>query len=465
MPPASRPSKQDPFNKPFPCVIELENAVIGALLLESTAFSRIENILTNSDMFSQLDNRTLFKTIQTMYHANESIDMLTVKQKLSSLGKINEAGGDLCIFHKMRNIISSAHIEYHSCIIQQKWMQRQVMLQSLQTYTNASDDTFDIADVMDCLSTSIYNIQSNAFSNQSPPLSDVISATVKTINSNMIRGDKLLGISTGFTSLNEITLGFQKSDFVVIAARPAMGKTAFLGTISKHISVDQQTGCAVFSLEMSAEQLMMRYFSLASGVNFQNIRSGNLSPEELRDFDRSVQTMINSKLIIDDTPALSIEEFRSKLKHMVRTRDVQIAFIDYLQLMTAKSHQFGTRQEEVSFISKALKAVAKELNIPIIALSQLNRDTENKAAEGVRPKLSNLRESGAIEQDADIVCFIHRPEYYGVKSETINNKSVDWTGKAEIIIAKHRNGSTGNITLRFNSQVVQFADDTESRPF
>lgn len=465
MSPTPRQSKQAPFNKPFPSVPEFENAVIGALIIESAAFPRIENILTDADMFSQLDNRLIFEAIQIMYYANENIDILTVKQKLSALGKLNDAGGDYCIFHKTRNIMSSAHIEYHSRIIQQKWMQRQVMLQSIRTLANASDDTYDIADVIDNLNTSIYNIQSRVFSNQYLPLREVITTTVNSINSNMNRGNKLLGISTGFTLLNDITLGFQNSDLVVIAARPAMGKTAFVGTISKHISVDHHIGCAVFSLEMSAEQLMMRYFSLVSGVNFQNIRSGNFSHDELRNFDQSVQVMINSKLIIDDTPALSVEEFRNKLKHMVRAEGVKIAFIDYLQLMTAKSSKFGTRQEEVSFISKALKAVAKELNIPIVALSQLNRETESKAAEGIRPKLSNLRESGAIEQDADIVCFIHRPEYYGVKTETINNKSIDWTGKAELIIAKHRNGITGNIILRFNSQIVQFADDIESGPF
>lgn len=444
--------------RPFPCVPDLEDVVIGALQFEGDAFSRIESILTDPEMFSRSDNRIIFETIRSMYFNNEVIDMLTIREKIRSIGKLEEAGGDYNIANKVRNLYSSAHIETHARIIQQKWMQRQVMCRSLQAYDQASDDTFDISDVIEDLNKSIYDIQALVFCGQFLPLEEIVRATNRTVNANMSRGDELLGISSGIHLLDEIMLGFQDSDFIVIAARPAMGKTAFVGTISKYISVDKGIGCAVFSLEMSAQQLMMRYFSMVSGVEFQKIRRGSFSKSELSSYDIAVQRMLQSKLIIDDTPSLSIEEFRSKIKHMVRTQGVKIAFIDYLQLMTVRTTKFSTRQEEVSYISKVLKSIAKELNIPVIALSQLNRETETKASEGARPKLSNLRESGAIEQDADIVCFIHRPEYYGLKTEIIDGKTVNWTGKAEIIIAKHRNGVTGSITLDFKSKAMLFSD-------
>lgn len=445
-------------DKTFPCDQDLENAVIGAIVLESNAFTRIEDILISPDIFSALDNRIIFETVRQMYNSNLNVDILTVRNQLKSLGKLEEAGGDLCIVRKISNIASSVHLEFHARIIQQKWIQRQIMLQALQTYSHASDDTFDIADVIEELNNSIYNIQSATFSGQYPSLKEIIESTTEIIKANMIKGTETLGIPSGFIDLDAITLGFQCTDFIVIAARPAMGKTAFVGSISKYISVDQGVGCAVFSLEMSATQLMMRYFSLLSGIEFQDIRRGRLIGDQLLDYDRAVNRMIHSKLIVDDTPSLSIEEFRSKLKHMVRTQGVKIAFIDYLQLMTVKVGKFGNRQEEVSFISKRIKSIAKELNIPIIALSQLNRETEAKASDGVRPKLSNLRESGAIEQDADLVCFIHRPEYYGVKVESTAAGTIDWTNKAEIIIAKHRNGMTGSISLSFLGRTVQFAN-------
>ena len=464
-----RSSSTDPdqgiINRVYPSAPELEDAVIGALMLESSAFPIIENILTTPDIFSQLDNRILFTAIQQMYYANEPIDMLTVVQKIISLGKLKEVGSHVGICRKIDKVATSAHIEFHSRVIQQKWMQRQVMLQSLKTYANASDNTQDIDDVISELNTSIYNIQSVTFNGQYPPLSDIIVATNTTIESNMTRGGELLGISSGLTALDKITLGFQNTDFIVIAARPAMGKTALLGTLSKNIAADQQIGCAVFSLEMSSQQLMMRYFSLTSGIDFRNIQCGNFSQSQFKAYDQSIQTMLNSKLIIDDTAALSVEELSGKLKHLVRTQNIKIAFIDYLQLMTVRNSKFSTRQEEVSFISKSLKALAKQLNIPIIALSQLNRDIDSKAAEGARPKLSHLRESGAIEQDTDLVCFIHRPEYYGVKTETTNGTTIDWTNKAELIIAKHRNGATGNITLRFNGNITKFTDEQSSNPF
>lgn len=447
------------FNKVFPCAPQAEDAVIGALIIESEAYSHIEDILDNPDIFSDNSNRVLFSAIQEMYYNNEPIDLITIKSKLDTLGKLDEIGGMITITKKTYNVVSSAHIEAHAHLIKEKWMQRQVMLKSMEAYRNASDNTCEISEVMDYLSNNIYKIQTSAFRGQYRSLKDIIQSTVDMIQENGAKSDSLLGIPSGLRTLDEKTLGFQNTDFLVIAARPAMGKTALLGTITKYISVDLQTGCAVFSLEMSARQLMMRYFSLISGISLHNILTGNISPVNKPAYDRAVQAMSNSKLIIDETPSLSIEEFRNKLKYMVRTAGVKIAFIDYLQLMTVKGIKANNRQEEVSHISKMIKSMAKELNIPIVALSQLNREVDAKGADGGRPKLSNLRESGAIEQDADLVCFIHRPEYYNITTENIKGQTFNWVNKAEIIIAKHRNGETGSVIINFNKDKVQFSDD------
>ena len=262
------------------------------------------------------------------------------------------------------------------------------------------------------------------------------------------------GVPSGFTHLDRLTLGWQPSDLIIIAARPSMGKTAFVLSLARNVAVDFQKGVAFFSLEMSAEQLMMRLIVGESGLDSRDVRNGQLTPDQWKHLETSIKPLAAAPLFIDDTPALSIYEFRSKARRLKTQYDIQLVIIDYLQLMTAQTDSRGNREQEVAMISRSLKAIAKELNIPIIALSQLNRSVESRGGNK-RPQLSDLRESGAIEQDADLVAFIHRPEYYGL---TVDEDGAPTQGMAEIIVAKHRNGAVDTIKLRFRKEQAKFMD-------
>ena len=349
---------------------------------------------------------------------------------------------------------SSAHIEYHARIIAQKYLARELITFTSGIQSKAFDETLDVDDLMQEAEGKLFEISQRNMKKDYTQINPVISEAYQLIQKAAARADGLSGLESGFTKLDKMTSGWQNSDLIIIAARPAMGKTAFVLSMAKNIAVNFRNPVALFSLEMSNVQLVNRLISNVCEIPSEKIKSGQLAAYEWQQLDYKLKDLIDAPLYVDDTPSLSVFELRTKARRLVREHGVRIIIIDYLQLMNASGMAFGSRQEEVSTISRSLKGLAKELNIPIIALSQLNRGVENREGiEGKRPQLSDLRESGAIEQDADMVCFIHRPEYYKIFQDDHGN---DLRGMAEIIIAKHRNGAVGDVLLRFKGEYTRF---------
>ena len=451
---ATRPVKQtDDYGHLQPQAPELEAAVLGALMIEKDAYPLISEIL-RPESFYEYRHQLLYKAIQTLAVGQKPIDILTVAQQLRSTGELDEVGGPVYISQLAGKVNSSAHIEYHARIIAQKFLARELITFTSGIQTKAFDETQDVEDLMQEAEGKLFAISQQNMKNDYTQINPVIQAAYEQLKIAASRDSGLSGLSTGFHELDRYTSGWQNSDLVIIAARPAMGKTAFVLSMAKNIAVNNREPVAMFSLEMSNVQLVNRLITNVCEIPGEKIKSGQLAPYEWGQLDSNINALIDAPLYVDDTPSLSIFELRTKARRLVREHGVKLIIIDYLQLMNASGASFGSRQEEVSTISRSLKGLAKELNIPIIALSQLNRGVESREGiEGKRPQLSDLRESGAIEQDADMVCFIHRPEYYKIFQDEKGN---DLHGVAEIIIAKHRNGAVGDVRLRFVGQYARF---------
>ena len=367
---------------------------------------------------------------------------------------MESAGGALYIAELSEKVASAAHIEYHSRIIAQKYLARELISFSSQISQNAFDETIDVDDLMQETEGKLFEISQRNVKKDVIQINPVIKEALENIQIAANRKDGMSGLPTGFKELDTLTSGWQKSDLIIIAARPAMGKTALVLSMAKNIALDFEQPIAIFSLEMSNVQLVNRLIVNVCQIKGESIKSGRLSDDEWERLDKNHKLLYNSPIYIDDTPSLSVFELRTKARRLVREHNVKALIIDYLQLMNASGMNFGSREQEVSMISRSLKGLAKELNIPIIALSQLNRGVESRVGnEGKRPQLSDLRESGAIEQDADIVCFIHRPEYYRITEDENGNSLV---GIAEIIVAKHRNGPTGIAHMKFDNEYARF---------
>ena len=339
-------------------------------------------------------------------------------------------------------------------ILAKKSLARQLISYASRIETMAFDDTVDPDELMQEAEGKLFELSQTNMKSDYTQIDPVLDEAMKILQQAAQNSDGLTGIPSGFTKLDDITSGWQKSDLVIIAGRPAMGKTSFALSIAKNIAVDYQEPIAFFSLEMNNVQLANRLMSNVCEISGSKILSGQLSPDEWVRLDKNLRKLSGKPIYIDDTPGLSIFELRTKARRLVREKGVKIIMIDYLQLMNANGMRFGNRQEEVSTISRSLKGLAKELNIPILALSQLNRTAEKREGDdGKRPQLSDLRESGAIEQDADMVLFVHRPEYYRIYQDEKGN---DTRGKAQIIIAKHRKGATGDVLLTFKGEYTRF---------
>ncbi len=444
-----------------PQALELEAAVLGSVMVEHDALSEIGDILS-PESFYDPRHQMIYKAVSDLYIKDRPVDMLTVMEELRSNGNLEEVGGPMYIAKLCDTVTGSVNVEYYALIIAQKYLARQLITYTSKIQTKAFDETTDIDELMQETEAGLFNITQSNKKKDYTQIDPVIREAWDMVNAAAKRPDGLSGISSGFHDMDKITSGWQKSDLIIIAARPAMGKTAFALSMAKNIAVDQEIPMALFSLEMSNVQLMNRVITNVCEIESEKLRSGKLAPYEWGQLDYNIKKLYKKPLYLDDTPGLSIYELRSKARRLVREHDIKIIMIDYLQLMTAmvKGNRFGSRQEEVSSISGSLKGLAKELNIPIIALSQLNRAVENReGVEGKRPQLSDLRESGAIEQDADIVCFIHRPEYYHIY-KTEDGK--DLRGKAEIIIAKHRNGAVADVLLNFKNKFARFENPDDN---
>lgn len=443
----------DDYGHLQPQAPELEEAVLGALMIERDAYSLVSEIL-KPESFYEHRHQLIYQAIQTLAISQKPIDILTVQEQLRTMGSLDEVGGAVHIAQLAGKVNSSAHIEYHARIIAQKFLARELITYTSEIQTKAFDETNDVDDLMQEAEGKLFAISQQNMKKDYTQIDPVIREAYDQLKLAASRDSGLSGLATGFYALDKYTSGWQKSDLVIIAARPAMGKTAFVLSMAKNIAVNNRKPVALFSLEMSNVQLVNRLITNVCEIPGEKIKSGQLAPYEWAQLDSNINSLFEAPLYVDDTPSLSIFELRTKARRLVREHKVELIIIDYLQLMNASGASFGSRQEEVSTISRSLKGLAKELNIPIIALSQLNRGVESREGiEGKRPQLSDLRESGAIEQDADIVCFIHRPEYYKIYQD---EKGADLRGLAEIIIAKHRNGAVGDVRLRFVGNYARF---------
>lgn len=451
------PTSNNILGKLPPQAIDLEEAVLGALMLEKDALSSVIDIL-KPEVFYKDAHQRIFKTIHWLFEKTSPVDILTVTAQLRAQGDLEMVGGAYYITELTNRVASAANIEYHARIIIQKFIQRELIRISTEIITSAYEDTTDVLDLLDKAEKNLFDIAQNNLRRDSRKMDDILRETLKEIEALKDKKDGLTGVASGFTDLDRMTSGWQKSDLVIIAARPAMGKTAFVLTCARNAAVDFDKPVVVFSLEMSSVQLVNRLVSGETEIEQEKIRKGTLEEWEWQQIHSKIGRLEQAPLIIDDTPALNIFEFRAKCRRLKSQYDIQLIIIDYLQLMHGKSADGkggGNREQEIGSISRALKSVAKELNVPVIALSQLSRAVESRPGASKRPMLSDLRESGSIEQDADMVLFLYRPEYYGMEVDEDNNPT---KGVGEVIIAKHRNGETGIVRLKFVGKFVKFQD-------
>ena len=431
---------------------ELEEAVLGALMLEKDAYSIVSEIL-KPECFYEKAHEKIYAAIVDLALSQRPVDMLTVTEQLKKRGELEDVGGPFYISQLTSKVASSAHIEYHARIIAQKYLARELISFTAMIQGKAFDETLDVEDLMQEAEGKLFEISQRNVKKDVTQINPVIKDAMEMLQKAALQKEGLSGLRTGFEGLDKMTSGWQNSDLIIIAARPAMGKTAFVLSMAKNMAVNFNTPVALFSLEMSNVQLVNRLIVNVCEIPGEKIKSGRLESYEWEQLDFKIKELYDAPIFVDDTPSLSVFELRTKARRLVREHGIKCIIIDYLQLMNASGMNFGSREQEVSTISRSLKGLAKELNIPIIALSQLNRGVEAK-----RPQLADLRESGAIEQDADMVCFIHRPEYYKITEDERGNSLI---GLAEIIIAKHRNGAVGDVRLRFKSEFAKFMNVEE----
>ena len=423
-----------------PQAIELEEAVLGALMLERDSIISVQEYVRAETFYTE-EHRLIYSAIESLSTELKPIDLYTVTERLKVRGELKKVGGASYLAQLTQKVGSAANVEFHAKIIAQKYVQRELIRSATEIQRRSYDEDQDVTDLIGYAESEIFKVAEGHVKRSVQSAKDILRQALDQIEAASKNTSAFVGVPSGFMAIDRVTLGWQPSDLIIIAARPSMGKTA-------------QAPVAFFSLEMSAVQLLNRLIVAETGLSSSDIKSGRLSPEQWRHLESSTKPLGMAPLYVDDTPALSVFEFRSKARRLKIHNDIKIIVIDYLQLMTGSQDSKGNREQEVAFISRTLKAIAKELNVPIIALSQLSRATETRGGSR-RPQLSDLRESGAIEQDADIVAFIHRPEYYGINQD---ENGMPTAGLAEIIIAKHRNGAVTDVKLRFLKDQARFAD-------
>lgn len=438
-----------------PQAIDLEQAVLGAMMIDKKGVDDVIDILS-VDTFYKPEHQHIYDAIYSLFKDSQPIDLLTVSDRLIKEGNLQVAGGDLYLINLTQKVSSSAHIEFHSRIVLQKYIQRKLITISNEIIEDAYDETTDVFDLLDTAETKLFEITQGSLNKNSESAEGLVEQALKKIQ-DISNTEGMSGLPSGFSKLDNLTSGWQPSDLVILAARPGMGKTAFVMSMAKNMAIDFDIPVAIFSLEMSSVQLITRMISSETGISSSKLKKGDLEPHEWEQLNVKVKKLASAPVFIDDTPSLSIFDLRAKARRLASQHGVKIVIIDYLQLMTAGSSKGGgNREQEISMISRNLKALAKELDIPVIALSQLSRAVETRGGSK-RPLLSDLRESGAIEQDADIVSFIYRPEYYG-QTEWDDEEHTPCEGQAELIIAKHRNGGLENIRLKFTGYLALFSD-------
>jgi len=438
-----------------PQAVDMEEAVLGALMLEKNALTAVIDIL-HTEAFYKEAHQKIFKVIHDLFHKAEPIDILTVTHALKKSGDLELVGGAFYITQLTNRIASAANIEYHARIILQKFIQRELIRISSETIKSAYEDTSDVLKMLDDVEKNLFSIAEGNIRRNCENMNSLITKAIREIEIASKQTQGITGVESGFTDLDRITAGWQKSDLIIVAARPGMGKTAFTLSLAANAALQFNRPVAFFSLEMSSVQLVNRLLSSQAEITSEAIRKGQLAEHQWQQLNSKIAPLSDAPIFIDDTPALSVFELRAKCRRLVAEKKVQLIIIDYMQLMVAGTdNRNGNREQEISTISRSLKAIAKELEVPIICLSQLSREVEKRGTASKRPQLSDLRESGAIEQDADMVMFIYRPEYYGMD---VDDEGHSTKNTAEIIIAKNRNGSLNTVKLTFIGQYTKFKD-------
>lgn len=436
-----------------PNAVDFEKLIIGTCLIDKKGLDHAVDLLT-PDIFYDPKHQEIFRAIFNLFSNNHPVDLMTVIQELKRTEKLSLAGGDHYIIELTMGVSSSAHIEYHVRVILEKYILRSLINISANVIDDAYKESSDVFQLLDKTEQSFFEVTNGTIKKGFDTANTLVREAIDKIKSLKDK-EGLSGIPSGFKDIDTETGGWQPSDLIIIAARPAMGKTAFILSMARNITMQHRIPMALFSLEMASVQLITRMISSETGISSEKLRKGQMSDEEWERLFSNVSDLENAPLYIDETPALSIFDFRAKCRRLVMQHGVKIIMVDYLQLMTANNggKGAGNREQEIATISRSLKAIAKELNVPVIALSQLSRTVETRPNK--RPQLSDLRESGAIEQDADIVSFIYRPEYYKIDEWEDGSPSAN---QAELIIAKHRNGSVTDVRLSFQSHLAKFSD-------
>jgi replicative DNA helicase len=434
-----------------PQALDLEEAVLGALMLEKNALNAVVEFLKPEHFYVDA-HKEIYQSIIDLFKASEPVDMRTVVNQLRKNGKIDLVGGAYYIAELTAKVSSAANIEYHARVIIEMAIKRDLIQIASQIHQDAYEDTTDVFELLDKTEQSVFEISDSNLRKNYDNMRNLMARAIQELQLLKDHKDGLTGVPSGFTALDRITSGWQKSDLVIIAARPGMGKTAFVVSALRNAAVDFKIPVAIFSLEMASVQLVNRMISAEAELEGEKIKKGNLADHEWTQLVHKTSRLSSAPIFIDDTPALSILELRAKCRRLKAEHNVQLIVIDYLQLM--RGEQAGNREQEIASISRALKGIAKELNVPVLALSQLSRGVETRGGDK-RPQLSDLRESGSIEQDADIVMFLYRPEYYKI---TVDEEGMPTQGVGEVIVAKHRNGSTGTAKLKFIGKFTKFAD-------
>lgn len=436
-----------------PQAIEIEESVLGALLLDQNAITNAIDILRQEYFYLEA-HQYIYRAISILFRDGIPVDLLSVADQLKKDGRFDEIGGLTKLVSLTNRITSAAHIEYHVRILSEKYIQRELIRVSTETLKDSYDDTVDVLNLLDRTETKFLEINDSNFKSDFHSMDVLLSNTLKEIEANQNSQDETMGVVTGFNDLDARTGGFQKGTLLILAARPAMGKTALALTMARNMAVDFNKPVAIFSLEMTASELMSRLIAAESGIDAKKFKlKGELQDWEKEQLRNKTNALAHAPMYIDDNPGLTIFELRAKCRRLKQKYDIQMVFIDYLQLMSGGETMKtgGNREQEISYISRQLKALSKEIGVPIMALSQLSRAVETRGGSK-RPQLSDLRESGAIEQDADMVMFVYRPSYYGIDVE--NGMSTE--GLAKLIIAKHRSGEPGDVNLRFVERFVRF---------
>lgn len=445
------------YGKVPPQAKDLEEAVLGAIMLEKSAFDTVVEIL-KPECFYVESHQRIYRSMQTLQQKNQPIDILTVVEELKLREELDIIGGPYYVTRLTNAVISSANIESHSRIILQKFIQRELIRISGEIIGDAYEDSTDVFDLLDDAESKLFEITNNHLRKNFDSIDSVLVKTVQRIEDMRHRNEDITGVPTGFASLDRVTYGWQSTDLIILAARPSVGKTAFALNLARNAALHptKPTPIAFFSLEMSASQLVQRILSAESEIWLEKIARGKLEEHEMKQlYARGIQRLAQAPIYIDDTAALNIFELRAKCRRLKNKHNVGLIILDYLQLMSGTNDRNSNREQEISRISRDLKGLAKELQVPIIALSQLSREVEKRKEGNKIPQLSDLRESGAIEQDADMVMFLYRPEYYDITSDEHGESN---KGETHVRIAKHRNGSLENIKLRALLHIQKFVD-------